>query len=109
MSLAVDLERLGVVATRIVAAAQKRTIPTGSLHRVGAAHRTNDDAGHSAELMRPGLAAPKLFTWAKVAWAAVSVMSGAVFRSATTMNAAADTTVCHNGDEAAGPESGGSK
>ena len=47
LSSVVDLERLGAVATRIAAAAPERTIPTGSLHRVGAAHRTCDDAGLS--------------------------------------------------------------
>src|ERR1035437_8980702 len=45
LSSVVDLERLGAVATRIAAAAPERTIPTGSLHRGGATHRTSDDAG----------------------------------------------------------------
>ena len=38
LSSVIDLERLGPVAARIPAAAPKRTIPTGSLHRVEAAH-----------------------------------------------------------------------
>ena len=38
LSLVLDLERLGPVATRIAAAAPKRTEPPSSLHRVGAAH-----------------------------------------------------------------------
>jgi hypothetical protein len=45
LSSVIDLERLGAVATRIAAAVPKRTIPTSPLHRVGAAHRTCDDAG----------------------------------------------------------------
>jgi hypothetical protein len=45
LSSVIDLERLGAAAARIPAAAPKRTIPTGSLHRGGATHRTSDDAG----------------------------------------------------------------
>ena len=38
LSSVIDLERLGAVASRIAAATPKRTVPTSSLHRVGAAH-----------------------------------------------------------------------
>jgi hypothetical protein len=47
LSSVIDLERLSPAAVRIAAAAPKRTEPPSSLHRVGAAHRTCDDAGLS--------------------------------------------------------------
>ena len=50
LSSVVDLERLGAVATRIAAAAPERTIPTGVLHRAGAAHP------FARHLLRYGLA-----------------------------------------------------
>jgi hypothetical protein len=69
-SLAVALERLGVVAARIAAAAPKRAYPparfTVSEPHTGQVMMLDT----SAELMRPGLAAPELFTWANVAWTA---------------------------------------
>src|ERR1035437_2383571 len=45
MSSVIDLERLDAVAGGIPAAAPKRTIPTGSVHRVRAAHPTSDGTG----------------------------------------------------------------
>jgi len=47
LSLVIDLERLGPVATGIAAAAPKRTIPTSPLHHAGSTGLTNDDAGLS--------------------------------------------------------------
>src|ERR1017187_4990863 len=45
LPLVIDLERLRPATLRISGAAPKRTIPTSSLHRVGATHLTPDDAG----------------------------------------------------------------
>jgi hypothetical protein len=50
LSSVIDLKRLGAVAAWIPAAAPKRTEPTGSLHRVGAAHP------FARHLLRYGLA-----------------------------------------------------
>src|SRR5450756_616089 len=47
LSLVLDLERLGPVATRIAAAAPKRTKPTSPLHRAEATRLRSDDAGLS--------------------------------------------------------------